>query len=213
MTKSSELIDNINKYIIENSSLPDYSEIDTITRCINFDFLDPSIDENEIWNSIISLCNTLITKKIPIFTNYKFHRLFSFISLYNYHNSSINTVFMQIINNELYNVAQYINDISNIINDNYDKYSIIIPDYVETYLINMFPNTLKRISWEEITNNYVIMAYEDIYKSSVEIFNILTELHTLSSTLYHIFQQDIFRQVSVDIINVILYDKVPIISI
>lgn len=208
---SVELINNLIKYVIDNSKLPDYSEIDTITRHMNYDLIDIEFDDNELWDAVGVLCNTLITKKIPIFTNYKFHRMFSYISLYNRADDRIQDPFISIINNELYNIARYIEDISKLINDEFDKCSV--SDFEETYLYNHFPKAFKRITWEEITNDYVSLVYTDIYKSSVHIFDLLTELHTLSSTLYHIFSQDIFRQIAVDIINVILYDKVPVLSI
>ena len=211
--KSVELINNLIKYIIDNSKLPDYSDIDTITRHMNYDLIDPEFDDNELWDAIGTLCNTLIAKKIPVFTNYKFHRIFSYISLYNRTDERIQDPFISIINNELYNVARYIEDVSKLINDEFDKYSSSISDCDETYLYNHFPNAFKYITWEEITNDYVSLVYTDIYKSSVHIFDLLTELHTLSSTLYNIFSQDIFRQIAVNIINVILYDKVPVLSI
>lgn len=211
---SVELINNLIKYVIDNSKLPDYSDIDTITRHINYDMLDIEFNDCEIWDALLNLCNTLITKNIPIYTNYKFHRLFSYICLYNKTiDNRIQDPFISIINNELYMVARYIEDISKRINDEFDKYASNITSYEETYLFNHFPKAFTRITWEEITNNYVSLVYTDIYKSTVHIFDLLTELHTLSSTLYHIFSQDIFRQIAVDIINVILYDKVPVLSI
>lgn len=214
--KSVELINNLIKYIIENSKLPDYSEIDSITRYISYDMYSDTYDEDDLLDTMKNLFITLKSKNIPIFTNYKFHKMFSFISFYNklsISNNSINTVFIELLNNELYTISQYIDDVSNTINKEYDKYSVVIPDYTEIYLYNMFPKVFRHISWEDITNRYVIMTYNDIYETSVEIFNILTELHSLASTLYNIFSHDIFRQISVDIINVILYDKEPILSI
>lgn len=210
--KSVKLMNNLIKYIIDNDKLPPYSDIDDITRAMSFDLLDPKFNENELWNAIITLCNTLITKKIPIFTNYKFHRMFSYISLYDKFTERIQDPLISIINNELYAVAKYIEDVSKLINDEFDKYAITISDYEETYLYNHFPTAFRRITWEEITNDYVALVYSDIYSSTVNIFDLLTELHTLSSTLYTIFSQDIFRQVSVDIIKVILYDKAPVLS-
>ena len=211
--KSVKLMNNLIQYIIDNDKLPPYSDFDDITRAMSFDLLDPKFNENELWNAIITLCNTLISKKIPIFTNYKFHRMFSYISLYNKFIERIQDPLISIINNELYAVAKYIEDISKLINDEFDKYAITISDYEETYLYNHFPNAFRRITWEEITNDYVTLVYSDIYSSTVNIFDLLTELHTLSSTLYTIFSQDIFRQVSVDIIKVILYDKPPVLSL
>jgi hypothetical protein len=211
--KSVELINNLIQYVIDNDKLPVYSDIDNITRNMSFDIMDPELNENELWNSIITLCNTLITKKIPIFTNYKFHRMFSYISLHNKFTERIQDPLISIINNELYAVARYIEDVSKLINDEFDKYVIAISDYEETYLYNHFPTAFKRITWEEITNEYVALVYSDIYVSTVNIFDLLTALHTLASTLFNIFSQDIFRQIAVDIINVILYDKSPVLSI
>lgn len=211
--KSVELINDLIQYVIDNDKLPVYSDIDNITRNMSFDIMDPELNENELWNSIITLCNTLITKKIPIFTNYKFHRMFSYISLHNKFTERIQDPLISIINNELYAVARYIEDVSKLINDEFDKYVIAISDYEEIYLYNHFPTAFKRITWEEITNEYVALVYSDIYASTVNIFDLLTALHTLASTLFNIFSQDIFRQIAVDIINVILYDKPPVLSI
>lgn len=211
--KSIELINNLITYIIDNDKLPAYSDIDDITRHMGYDLINPEFNDNELWNAIINLCNTLISKKIPIFTNYKFHRMFSYISLYNKFSERIQDPLISIINNELYTVARYIEDISKRLNDEFDKYAITIADYEETYLYNHFPNAFKRITWEEITNNYVALVYTDIYASTVNIFDLLTEIHTLSSTLFNIFGQDIFRQIAVDVTNIILYDKVPVFSI
>ena len=44
--KSVELINNLIKYIIDNSKLPDYSDIDTITRHMNYDLIDIEFDDN-----------------------------------------------------------------------------------------------------------------------------------------------------------------------
>ena len=110
--KSVELINNLIQYVIDNDKLPVYSDIDNITRNMSFDIMDPELNENELWNSIITLCNTLITKKIPIFTNYKFHRMFSYISLHNKFTERIQDPLISIINNELYAVARYIEDVS-----------------------------------------------------------------------------------------------------